>query len=52
MMPLGMDVGLGPDDTALDADPCSSPPKRAQPPTLYGACMTVITKRLERYYAT
>jgi len=30
-MPLGMEVGLGPDDTVLDGDP-APPMKRAQQP--------------------
>jgi len=38
-MPLGMEVGLGPGDTALDGDP--APPRKGaqQPPPLFGPCL-------------
>jgi len=37
-MPLGMEVGLGPDDIVLDSDPapCS---KKAQHPTFFSQCI-------------
>jgi len=31
-MPLGMEVGLGPDLNVLDGDPAPQPKKAAQPP--------------------
>jgi len=31
-MPLGVEVGLGPDDTVLDGDPALPPQKGAEPP--------------------
>jgi len=37
-MPLGMEVGLGPGDFALDGDPATHPPKRAEPP-IFGPCL-------------
>ena len=36
-MPLGTEVGLGPGDIALDADPAPLSPKGAQPP-IFGPC--------------
>jgi len=37
-MVLGMEVGLGPDHIVLDGDP-APPPKRAQPPPIFGPCL-------------
>jgi len=37
-MPLGMEVGLGPDDFVLDGDPAPLPPKGAEPP-IFGPCL-------------
>ena len=37
-MPLGMEVGLGPDDLVFDGDP-ATPEKRAHPPhPIFGPC--------------
>ena len=39
-MPLGRDVGLGPDDIVLDGDPAPSPQKGAEPPSpIFGPCL-------------
>ena len=43
-MPLGTEVGLGPDDIVLDGDQLSSP-KGAQPPRFRP--MSVVAKRLD-----
>jgi len=38
-MPLGVELGLGSDDCALDGDP-APPEKKAQPPrTIFGPCV-------------
>jgi len=37
-MPLGMEVGLGPDHIVLDGDPAPLPQKGAQPPS-FGPCL-------------
>jgi len=37
-MPLGTEVGLGPDDIVLDGDP-APPPKGAHQPPLFGLCL-------------
>ena len=37
-MPLGMQVGLGPSDFVLDADPPPLPKKGAEPP-IFGQCL-------------
>jgi len=42
-MKLGMEVGLGPDDTVLDGDP--PPPKRGTAPNFRP--MSIVTKRLD-----
>ena len=34
-MPLGMEVGLGPDDFVLDADPPPAPQKGTEPPNFW-----------------
>ena len=36
-MPLGTEVGLGPDDIVLDGDPAPPPPKGAEPPPQFSA---------------
>jgi len=46
-MPLGMDVGLGPDDTALDVDPASPPQKGGRAPLPNFRSMSVVAKRLD-----
>jgi len=45
-MPLDMEVGLGPDNFVLDADP-APPEKRAQPATNFWP-MFIVAKRLDR----
>jgi len=45
-MPLGMEVGLGPDDFMFDGDPAPPPEKRAQPPPNFWP-MSVVAKRLD-----
>jgi len=50
-MPLGMEVGLGPDDFVLDGDPTHPPPKKgAKPPNFWP--MFIVAKRLDgsRWY--
>jgi len=36
-MPLGVEVGLGPDDIVLDGDP--APPNKGHSTPLFGACL-------------
>jgi len=36
-MPLGTEVGLGPDDIVLDGDPAPFPKKGAEPPPQFSA---------------
>jgi len=43
-MPLGMEVGLGPDDFVLDGDP--APPKNVTAPTNFRP-MSIMAKRLD-----
>jgi len=44
-MPLGMEVGLGPDDFVLDGDPAPPPkggrqlPKKGADPPIFGPCL-------------
>ena len=39
-MPLGTEVGLGPDDILLDGNPAPLPKKGAEPPSpIFGACL-------------
>jgi len=39
-MPLGTDVGLGPDDIVLDADPATTSPKGSGAPSpIFGPCL-------------
>jgi len=46
-MPLGMEVGLGPEHNVLDWDPASPRPKGAQPPTFWPIWpMSIVAKRL------
>ena len=45
-MPLGTEVGLGPDHIMLDGDPAPPPPKGAQHSPHFSA-MSVVTKHLE-----
>jgi len=45
MMPLGIEVGLGPGDFVLDGDPAPLPKKEAEPPIFVislGHCTVVI----------
>jgi len=44
-MPLGMKVGLGPGDFALDGDPTPSPKKGAEPPNFRP--MVIVAKWLD-----
>jgi len=44
-MPLDMQVGLGPSDFVLDADPPPLPKKGAEPP-IFGP-LSILAKRLE-----
>jgi len=45
-MPLGMELGLGPGDFVLDADPAPLPRKGAKPPNFRP--MFIVSKRLDR----
>ena len=44
-MPLGMEVGLGPDDIVLDRDPAPLPKKWAEPPNFWPTF--IVAKRLD-----
>jgi len=46
-MPLGMAVGLGPDDFVLDGDPAPLPKKGAEPPNFRPMFIIVIVISLE-----
>ena len=46
-MPIGMKVGLGPDDIVLDEDPASLSPKRGQSPLPNFRPMSIVAKRLD-----
>jgi len=39
MMPLGVEVGLGPGDFVLHGDPAPLPKKGAKPPQIFGPCL-------------
>ena len=38
MMPLGMELGLGPGDFVLDGDPAPPPQKGGGAPQIFGPC--------------
>ena len=46
-MPLGTEVGLGPDDIVLDGDPASPSPKRERSPLSNFQPMSIVGKRLD-----
>ena len=46
-MPLGMAVGLGPDDFVLDGDPAPLPKEGAEPPNFRPMFIIVIVISLE-----
>jgi len=46
-MPLGMEVGLGPDDIVLYGDPAPLPKKGAERPLLNFRPMSIVAKRLD-----
>jgi len=45
-MPLGMELGLSPDDIVLDGDPAPSSPKRGQSPSPISG-PSFVAKRLD-----
>jgi len=46
-MPLGMEVGLGPDNFVLDGDPAPPPQKGGQSPARNFRPMSIVAKRLD-----
>jgi len=46
-MPLGTEVGLGPDDIVLDGDPAPPSPKRGQSPLLNFRPVSIVAKLLD-----
>jgi len=48
-MPLGTEVGLGPDDIVLDGDPATTSPKRERSPSpIFGPCLLWQNGRMDQ----